>query len=187
MRERCPWSLSQAKRPSWRCGRPGSRPSAIGGWPSPTFGLVRRPEDRPGSATDQRPTDRRPVRLGFDPMHRKGADFATAIDDARKVRSRDGRCLLSGETGTGKEVLARAVHHASARARSVRRPRLRALPRDARRIQLFGHGAARLHRRGPLRAAASSSPRRHPLPRRDRRASPRRAASSCRVLAGAPV
>ena len=74
--------------------------------------------------------------------------------------------LLTGDSGTGKEVVARAIHNALAPAR--RAPRRRQLRRSARRAareRALRPRAGGLHRgrarpRGPLRG----SRRRHPLP-----------------------
>ena len=44
------------------------------------------------------------------------AQMATLVDKVRRVLNRDIPILLLGETGTGKELLARAIHHDSQRA-----------------------------------------------------------------------
>lgn len=51
----------------------------------------------------------------FDSIVGKSAPLLTAVDMARKVAPTDTTILLTGETGTGKEVFASAIHSASAR------------------------------------------------------------------------
>jgi transcriptional regulator with PAS, ATPase and Fis domain len=59
---------------------------------------------------------------------------------ARRIAPSDITVLLTGETGTGKEVLARAIHRASARAAKSFVPfNCTAVPRDMLESQLFGY------------------------------------------------
>jgi DNA-binding NtrC family response regulator len=82
------------------------------------------------------------------------ADEFTTYDDAvfaaqpmidilktiRKLASSNITVLLTGETGTGKEILARALHHGSIRADKPFLPfNCSAVPRDLVESQLFGH------------------------------------------------
>jgi DNA-binding NtrC family response regulator len=75
------------------------------------------------------------------------------LDRARVAASTDAPVLLLGETGTGKEMLARAIHAASPRARGPFVPvNCGALPRDLVESELFGF------RRGAFTGAYSDAP-----------------------------
>jgi DNA-binding NtrC family response regulator len=75
------------------------------------------------------------------------------LERARVAASTDARVLLLGETGTGKEMLARAIHAASRRARGPFVPvNCGALPRELVESELFGF------RRGAFTGAYADSP-----------------------------
>jgi formate hydrogenlyase transcriptional activator len=57
------------------------------------------------------------VRLPRDEIIGESPAFRAMLDTVRQVASSDTTVLLIGETGTGKELIARALHAASARAR----------------------------------------------------------------------
>ena len=72
-----------------------------------------------------------------------GADggLRAVMEQVRKVAPTDSTILLRGETGTGKEVVARAIHRLSPRSR---RPfvvaNCAAIPRELMESEMFGHG-----------------------------------------------
>jgi formate hydrogenlyase transcriptional activator len=77
---------------------------------------------------------RQPVIIGSSPP------LQAVLDDVDKVASTDSTVLILGETGTGKELIARAIH---LRGRRRNRPFIRlncaAIPHDLLESELFGH------------------------------------------------
>ena len=55
-------------------------------------------------------------KFSFNAIIGKSPSFLKAVELAKKVAPTDTPVLLTGETGTGKEVLAQAIHYASARS-----------------------------------------------------------------------
>ena len=80
------------------------------------------------------------ARITFDDIIGEDPAFRACLDLARRAALSDLPIVVSGETGTGKEMLAQAIHNASARARS---PfvgiNVAAIPRELVESELFGY------------------------------------------------
>ena len=116
-----------------------------------------------------------------------GAKMRAIFDKIRKTAPTAGRVLITGENGTGKELIARALHENSKRAdKPFMKLNCAAIPQELIESELFGHekGAftsATQMRRGKFELAG----RRHrPVSGRGRRREPQRAgqglAASCK-------
>ncbi|MCX8534181.1 sigma-54-dependent transcriptional regulator [Chryseobacterium luquanense] len=78
----------------------------------------------------------------FDSIIGKSSSITTVVDSARKVANTDATVLLTGETGTGKEVFAQAIHHASNRNKNnFIAINCSAFGKDLLENELFGHKA----------------------------------------------
>jgi DNA-binding NtrC family response regulator len=90
---------------------------------------------------------------GFDRIVSGSASMRAVFERARAASRSDTPTLIVGETGTGKELMARAIHANGRRARKPFVPlNCAALPRDLMESELFGH------RRGAFSGAQSDHP-----------------------------
>ncbi|MGB7408187.1 MAG: sigma-54 dependent transcriptional regulator [Pontixanthobacter sp.] len=78
--------------------------------------------------------------LDFDSMIGNSPSFRTALAKAAKAARGHGPVLIEGERGTGKEMLMRAMHSASPRAKAAfRLINIRSVPANSVESILFGH------------------------------------------------
>ncbi len=78
--------------------------------------------------------------LDFDAMIGNAPGFRTALAKAAKAARGHGHVLIEGESGTGKDMLMRAMHAASPRAKApVRFVNVRGVPANSIESILFGH------------------------------------------------
>jgi DNA-binding NtrC family response regulator len=81
-------------------------------------------------------------KFGFDNVIGSSKQIIEVIEVARKVAATDANVLLLGETGTGKEVFAQAIHYAGARRdKSFVAVNCSALGKELLENELFGHRA----------------------------------------------
>ena len=79
-------------------------------------------------------------RYGFAGIVGTAKSFLRVLDQAARVAQRDATVLIQGETGTGKELVARAIHHNSRRSGKPFIPiNCGAIPRDLVESELFGY------------------------------------------------
>jgi two-component system NtrC family response regulator len=79
-------------------------------------------------------------KFSFDSITGKSKAILQAVDMARKVVPNDTTVLLTGETGTGKEVFAQAIHQAGSRAgKSFVALNCSAFSKELIESELFGH------------------------------------------------
>ena len=85
-------------------------------------------------------TEKMPAVLDFDAMVGTAPPFRDALAKAAKAARGHGAVLIEGETGTGKEMLVRAMHAASPRSRTIFRTiNIGGVPANSLESVLFGH------------------------------------------------
>ena len=109
---------------------------------------------RPRTSVEVLPSDK----TSFGPAIGQSLAMRTIFGVLERIAPTDATVLLEGETGTGKDVLARAIWSSSPRAQqAVRRRRLRRRQLLAHRERALRPRARRVHRRRRRRARARSS------------------------------
>jgi two-component system NtrC family response regulator len=79
-------------------------------------------------------------RYGFEGIIGHSKSLLRVLDQAARVAQHDSTVLINGETGTGKELLARAIHHNSRRmAKPFITINCGAIPKDLVEAELFGY------------------------------------------------
>ena len=136
---------------------PGIRPE----WLSPLSedghcvgAILHLPRASRGQRTNLRRAEARPLAPAFLPLLRTSPSLEGLLRQAERFAAAKTSLLLEGETGTGKDVLARAVHAAGPFHAGPFVPvNCAALPRDILASELFGHaeGAFTGARRGGAR------------------------------------
>jgi DNA-binding NtrC family response regulator len=79
-------------------------------------------------------------RYGFESIVGRSKGLMRVLDQAARVSQHDSSVLIQGETGTGKELIARAIHHNSSRRKRAFVPiNCGSIPRDLVESELFGY------------------------------------------------
>ena len=79
-------------------------------------------------------------RYGFESIVGRSKGLLHVLDQAARVSQHDSSVLIQGETGTGKELVARAIHHNSPRRKHAFVPiNCGSIPRDLVESELFGY------------------------------------------------
>jgi len=79
-------------------------------------------------------------RYGFESIVGRAKNLLRVLDQAARVSQHDTTVLVQGETGTGKELIARAIHHNSRRRNKAFVPiSCGAIPKDLVESELFGY------------------------------------------------
>src|ERR1700752_3567523 len=86
------------------------------------------------------PRDERESRIGFEGIVGSSTAFRGVLDQIRTVAPTDSTVLIEGETGTGKELIAQAIHTLSRRrGKPFVKLNCAAIPLGLLESELFGH------------------------------------------------
>jgi transcriptional regulator of acetoin/glycerol metabolism len=139
-------------------GAPAFRPGVAGSMADRSGRIFRARLDGPEAAAPTRHTAPKPAHPTAPPSDAVAEDEAVraAMDMAARAAIRGLPVLIRGETGTGKEVAARAAHRASGRGGKFVAVNCAAIPPDLLAAELFGHaeGAFTGARRGGAKGLA---------------------------------
>src|SRR6266496_5389614 len=92
------------------------------------------------NALDETKSPRSSTNIDFQQLIGRSAEFITQVKRIPLLAKCDVNILLTGETGTGKEVYARAIHYRSPRASKPFLPvNCGAIPFELVENELFGH------------------------------------------------
>ena len=93
-----------------------------------------------GTGENRKSRERQASERRFEQIVGKSASLEAALEQVVKVAPTDSTVLVLGETGTGKELIARAVHNLSPRCgRPFVKLNCAAIPLDLLESELFGH------------------------------------------------
>ncbi len=116
-------------------------------------------------------------KYGFGSIVGRSQSLLHVLEMASRVARRDSTVLIRGETGTGKELLARAIHQNSSRQHQpFVTINCGAIPKDLLESELFGHAKGSFTGAvAAKRGKVETGRRRNPVPRRGGRTSARAA------------
>ncbi|MGR3890382.1 sigma-54-dependent Fis family transcriptional regulator [Pseudomonas sp. 1152_12] len=108
--------------------------------------LVKRPKKMPVQARvfsetkPSQPAPAKPTSIGLTTLHFGDARVEKAVRQAKRLLEKDIPLLIHGETGVGKEVFVKALHHASSRsAQAFIAVNCAAIPAELVESELFGY------------------------------------------------
>jgi PAS domain S-box-containing protein len=97
-------------------------------------------ENHARQAVEQALLDEVRHRYAFDDIVGESATLKAVLEQVRQVAATDASVLIHGETGTGKELICRAIHHQSRRkAKPLVKLNCAAIPSGLVESELFGH------------------------------------------------